>query len=198
MSKYSDSILTDKGLSLASRAANGKAKFTITRATSTADDLSGMSEVDLRLLEKLPNEVQTGIINNVTESGKYQTSVVGTEVLFNNQGIAADYNIQAVAIYAVEDGTDEEILYALSLAEEPEFMPNFQDAVIFQFVLTIYVVVGRAENVTVTVDTTAYASRDYVNEQVKIINARIDNLDFTDKMGTQELRNNLIGVFEND
>lgn len=195
MSKYKNTVLTDRGMSLATRAANGKAKFSITRAASTADDLSDMSEAELRLLEVLPNEVQSGIINNVTESGQYQSSVVGTEILFSNQGIKADYNIMAVAIYAVEDGTDEEILYGLSLAEEPEYMPDFADTVIFQFVLTMYVVVGRAENVTVKVDMTAYASRDYVNEQIKIVNNRIDLLDFTDKLETQELRNNLIGVF---
>lgn len=195
MSKYKNTVLTDRGMSLATRAANGKAKFSITRAASTADDLSDMSEAELRLLEVLPNEVQSGIINNVTESGQYQSSVVGTEILFSNQGIKADYNIMAVAIYAIEDGTDEEILYGLSLAEEPEYMPDFADTVIFQFVLTMYVVVGRAENVTVKVDMTAYASRDYVNEQIKIVNNRIDLLDFTDKLETQELRNNLIGVF---
>lgn len=195
MSKYKNTVLTDRGMSLATRAANGKAKFSITRAASTADDLSGMSESELRLLEVLPNEVQSGIINNVTESGQYQSSVVGTEILFSNQGIKADYNITAVAIYAIEDGTDEEILYGLSLAEEPEYMPDFADTVIFQFALTMYVVVGRAENVTVKVDMTAYASRDYVNEQIKIVNNRIDLLDFTDKLETQELRNNLIGVF---
>lgn len=195
MSKYKNTVLTDRGMSLATRAANGKAKFSITRAASTADDLSDMSETELRLLEVLPNEVQSGIINNVTESGQYQSSVVGTEILFSNQGIKADYNIMAVAIYAIEDGTDEEILYGLSLAEEPEYMPDFADTVIFQFVLTMYVVVGRAENVTVKVDMTAYASRDYVNEQIKIVNNRIDLLDFTDKLETQELRNNLIGVF---
>lgn len=198
MSKYKSTILTEKGLSLASRAANGKAKFTITRAASTDQDLSGKSETELQRLEILPNEKQQGLINNVTETGQFQTSVVGTEVVFNNTGIKESYSLNAVAIFAKEDGTDEEILYALSLAEEPEFMPNFSDAVTFQFIMTIYVVVGRTENVTVKVDPGAFATRDYVNEQVTILNKKIDALNFNDPLEDQDLRNRLIGVFADE
>lgn len=198
MSKYKSTILTEKGLSLASRAANGKAKFTITRAASTDQDLSGKSEKELQRLEILPNEKQQGLINNVTETGQFQTSVVGTEVVFNNTGIKESYSLNAVAIFAKEDGTDEEILYALSLAEEPEFMPNFSDAVTFQFIMTIYVVVGRTENVNVKVDPGAFATRDYVNEQVTILNKKIDALNFNDPLEDQDLRNRLIGVFADE
>ncbi|WP_334328453.1 phage tail-collar fiber domain-containing protein [Companilactobacillus sp. HBUAS59699] len=170
MSKYNESILTTAGLDLASRAANGKTKFTITRATSTGDDLTTMSEEDLQKLTELPNEVQTGVIANKDENIPNSNSVIGTELLFTNNGLKEGYSINTVALYAKEDGKDTEILYALTTAQQPEYMPDFADQVLLQFRLTIYVIVGRTENVEVTVDPTGMASKEYVDSKFNDIN----------------------------
>lgn len=184
MSKYNESILTSAGLDLASRAANGKTKFTITRATATGDDLSGLSEEDLQALTKLPNEVQTGIITNQDENIPNSNSVIGTELLFTNDGLENSYSINAVALYAKEDDKDEEILYAITTAQQPEFIPDFADQVLLQFRLTIYVIVGRTENVTVTVDPTGMASKEYVD-------GKLGEIDVNDKISDSTTLNKL-------
>ncbi|GEO64477.1 phage tail protein [Companilactobacillus nantensis] len=184
MSKYNETILTAGGLDLATRAANGKTKFTITKATATADDLTTMSETDLQNLIVLPNEVQTGSITNQTENVPTSKSVVGTEILFTNQGIDKGYLVNAVGLYAKEDGKDEEILYALNTAVEPEFMPDFADQVLLQFRITMYVIVGRTENVTVTIDPSGMASKDYVN-------TKIAEIDVNDKIQDEDIAKKL-------
>lgn len=184
MSKYNESILTSAGLDLASRAANGKTKFTITRATATGDDLSSLSEEDLQALTKLPNEVQTGIITNQDENIPNSNSVIGTELLFTNDGLKDSYSINAVALYAKEDDKDEEILYAITTAQQPEFIPDFADQVLLQFRLTIYVIVGRTENVTVTVDPTGMASKEYVD-------GKLGEIDVNDKISDSTTLNKL-------
>lgn len=184
MSKYNETILTAGGLDLATRAANGKTKFTITKATATADDLTVMSETDLQNLTVLPNEIQTGSITNQTENIPNSKSVVGTEVLFTNQGIKKGYLINAVGLYAKEDGKDEEILYALNTAIEPEFMPDFADQVLLQFRITMYVIVGRTENVTVIIDPSGTASKDYVN-------TKIAEIDVNDKIQDEDIAKKL-------
>ncbi len=184
MSKYNESILTSAGLDLASRAANGKTKFTITRATATGDDLSSLSEEDLQALTKLPNEVQTGIITNQDENIPNSNSVIGTELLFTNDGLEDSYSINAVALYAKEDDKDEEILYAITTAQQPEFIPDFADQVLLQFRLTIYVIVGRTENVTVTVDPTGMASKEYVD-------GKLGEIDVNDKISDSTTLNKL-------
>lgn len=184
MSKYNESILTSAGLDLASRAANGKTKFTITRATATGDDLSSLSEEDLQALTKLPNEVQTGIITNQDENIPNSNSVIGTELLFTNDGLEDSYSINAVALYAKEDDKDEEILYAITTAQQPEFIPDFADQVLLQFRLTIYVIVGRTENVTVTVDPTGMASKEYVD-------GKLGEIDVNDKISDSTILNKL-------
>ncbi|WP_119325714.1 phage tail protein [Companilactobacillus musae] len=189
MSKYNETILTSVGLDLATRAANGKTKFTITKATATADDLTAMSEAELQNLTVLPNEIQTGSITNQTENIPNSKSVVGTEILFTNQGIDKGYLVNAVGLYAKEDGKDEEILYALNTAVEPEFMPDFADQVLLQFRITMYVIVGRTENVTVTIDPSGMASKDYVNTKI----AEIDvNDKIQDEGIAKKLQNKLV------
>ena len=180
MSKYNESILTTAGLDLASRAANGKTKFTITRATSTEDDLTTISEEDLQKLTKLPNEVQTGVIANKDENIPNSNSVIGTELLFTNNSLKKSYSINAVALYAKEDGKDNEILYALTTAQQPEYMPDFADQVLLQFRLTIYVIVGRTENVEVTVDPTGMASKEYVDGKFGDIDEKLGDLNTDD------------------
>ncbi|APX72724.1 phage tail protein [Companilactobacillus allii] len=170
MAEYNETILTATGLDLASRAANGKTKFVITRAASTEVDLSSKSESELQALTTLPSEAQAGSIENQTENVPNSNAVIGTEILFTNDGINKSYVINAIGLYAREDGSDTEILYAINTAIDPESMPDFAKQVLFQFRFTIYVVVGRTENVTVKVDPTGMASKDYVDDRVNKIN----------------------------
>lgn len=184
MSKYKETILTDGGLDLATRAANGKTKFTITKATATEDDLSSKSDEDLQKLVTLPNEIQTGSITNQAENIKNSKSVVGTEILFTNEHIDKGYKVNSVGLYAKEDGSDTEILYALNTAIEPEYMPDFADQVLMQFKITMYVIVGRTENVTVQVDPTNMASKEYVD-------TKIADIDVNDKIQIVEINKKL-------
>lgn len=181
MSKYSETILTANGLDLATRAANGKVNFSLTRAAATSDDLT---KLDLQNLTKLPNEKQSGTITNQDENIPNSQAVIGTEILFTNEGIDEGYSINAVGLYAKEEGKDEEILYAVNTAVEPEFMPNFADKVLLQFVITMYVIVGRTENVTVVVDPTGMASKEYVE-------TRIGQIDVNDKIQVSSIDNQL-------
>lgn len=181
MSKYSETILTANGLDLATRAANGKVNFSLTRAAATSDDLT---EMDLQNLTKLPNEKQSGTITNQDENVPNSQAVIGTEILFTNEGIDEGYLVNAVGLYAKEDGKDEEVLYAVNTAVEPEFMPNFADKVLLQFKITMYVIVGRTENVTVIVDPTGMASKEYVE-------TRIGQIDINDKIQDSSIDNQL-------
>lgn len=182
MSKYSKSRLTMAGKLLASLAANGKAKFEITRAASTADVLS---EVDLDSLEALPNEVQSAEIVDQVKPIDGNTAVTGTEVQFINEGLDESYLIQAVGLYATKDGEDKEQLYAVITAETPELMPDYADKVWFRFTSTIYVIVGDVTNVTVNITPTGLASREYVDEAIEAHKVILpESLMYSDKDAT--------------
>lgn len=165
MSKYDASELTDEGLRLSSLAANGKTSFTISRVASTADDLSS---VDVSELTELPNEVQTGVINDRLKSPDGNGAIVGTDITFENMGLAESYSINAVGLYATEAGDDKsEVLYAVVKATKPEFIPDYGDEVLMQFGMIIYVIVGKAESVSVTINPAGMATKDYVDKAIE-------------------------------
>lgn len=167
MSKYSASELTTEGLRLASLAANGKTSFTITRVASTADDLT---DADVKTMSRLPNEVQTGTLVDQVKSPDGSNAITGAEVRFDNMGLKDSYNISAVALFATEMGTDKpEVLYSITKAIEPEFIPDFADKVLLQFGMTIYVIVGEVSQVDVHVDPTGLATKDYVDDAIEAV-----------------------------
>lgn len=151
MSKYNKTVLTNTGLDLAIKAARGKTKFTITKTAASADNLAGKKIDELQELTELSNIVQYGKIVDVADSTQDKNVVIGVGLYFNNQDLAQSYDLNTIALFAKEEGSDKEILYALTTAVEPETMPDYQDEVLFKFNLTMYVVVGRTDNVTVKV-----------------------------------------------
>ncbi|WP_283680320.1 hypothetical protein [Lentilactobacillus sp. Marseille-Q4993] len=159
MSEYNDTVLTNAGMDLASRAAIGKTSFKITRAESTGDDLSS---TDLKTLTKLPNKKQDGSIvgdSNVTSAIKQ------IEVYFENRNLTTGYNLNAVGLYAKEDGKSE-ILFAVTTAEQAQQIPDFGDKVLLQFTLGVQIVVGNQANVTVVLDPLRLATKTYVDDAI--------------------------------
>ncbi|MDT7019292.1 hypothetical protein RIN67_03155 [Levilactobacillus namurensis] len=162
MANYNQSVLTTAGLALANRAAKGLAKFKITRVTSTAD-VVGSS--DIPELAKLPSEVQVGSITGQQPLADGDETVTGTKVLFTNHNLQTSYKINAVGLYATEDGKTE-ILYSVITAIEPEFMPDYGDQVLMEFGMTIYVVVGQVENMSIVVNPDSMATVAYVDKAI--------------------------------
>ncbi|KRM40097.1 hypothetical protein [Lentilactobacillus parafarraginis] len=173
MSEYHDSQLTAFGADLAQRASNGDTKFTITKATSTADDLS---QTDLSQLITLPHEKQTGEIDRILPDPNGGTKVKGTKVSFDNLNLTESYPIQAMGLYAKEDvdGAKEQ-LYAVTTAADPETMPKSDSAIMFTFAVSIYVVVGNAKQVTINVNPDSFATKEYVADA--IANVKVDTSD---------------------
>ncbi|MDT7015132.1 pyocin knob domain-containing protein [Levilactobacillus namurensis] len=162
MANYNQSVLTTAGLALANRAAKGLAKFKITRVTSTAD-VVGSS--DIPELAKLPSEVQVGSITGQQPLADGDETVTGTKVLFTNHNLQTSYKINAVGLYATEDGKTE-ILYSVITAIEPEFMPDYGDQVLMEFGMTIYVVVGQVDNMSIIVNPDSFATVAYVDKAI--------------------------------
>ena len=166
MSKYNKTILTNAGLDLAARANSGKAKFTITRAATSTEKLADKSISELQKLTALPSLMQYGEINNVADSAQDKNIVIGTELVFNNKDLTTGYNVNTIGLFAKEDGSDKELLYALTTAVEPETMPDFKDKVLFKFNMTMFVVVGQTDNVSVNVTDNGVATQQQLSETV--------------------------------
>ncbi|STX19364.1 hypothetical protein [Levilactobacillus brevis] len=168
MSKYNDTILTAEGTRLATLAANGKTHYVITRAVATDDDLSDLTGGQLAALTKLPNEVQEGSIVEQVDDPSGSDGVIGTRVQFMNQGLSKSYSMNALGVYAKEDGHDQEVLFSVMTAESQhaQYMPDFADKVVLRFGITIFVIVGDKANVTVKLDPDGLATIKFVEDAI--------------------------------
>lgn len=168
MSKYNDTILTTEGTRLATLAANGKTHYVITRAVATGDDLSDLTDEQLAALTKLPNEVQEGSIVEQVDDPGGSDGVIGTRVQFMNQGLNKSYSMNALGVYAKEDGHDQEVLFSVMTAEDQhaQYMPDFADKVVLRFGITIFVIVGDKANVTVKLDPDGLATIKFVEDAI--------------------------------
>ena len=166
MSKYNKTILTNAGLDLAARASSGKTKFTITRAATSTEKLADKSISELQKLTALPSLMQYGEINNVADSAQDKNIVIGTELIFNNKDLTTSYNVNTIGLFAKEEGTNKEILYALTTAAEPETMPDYKDKVLFKFNMTMFVVVGQTDNVSVNVTDNGVVTQQQLSDVI--------------------------------
>ena len=184
MSKYNKTILTNAGLDLAAKASSGKTKFTITRAATSTEKLANKSISELQQLTTLPSLMQYGEISNVADSAQDKSIVIGTELIFNNKDLSTSYNINTIGLYAKEDGADKEILYALTTAAEPETMPDFKDKVLFKFNLTMFVVVGQTDNVSVNVTDNGVVTQEQLAKVVQTLPQKQDLTNLYNKIDT--------------
>lgn len=166
MSKYNKTILTNAGLDLAAKANSGKAKFIITRAATSTEKLADKSISELQKLTALPSLMQYGEINNVADSAQDKSIVIGTELVFNNKDLTTSYNVNTIGLFAKEEGTNKEILYAITTAVEPETMPDFKDKVLFKFNMTMFVVVGQTDNVSVNVTDNGVVTQQQLSDVI--------------------------------
>lgn len=151
MSQYNKTVLTNAGLELAKRANAGQAKFEITRAVTSADDWSNKTIQDLEEATAIPNIMQQGTIMDAEEV-ESNNSVIGVSLCFTNKDLSTSYQIRVIGLYVKEEGQDKDFLYAVTTAVTPEYMPDFNDKVMYRFNMQIYLVIGKAQAVNVVIN----------------------------------------------
>lgn len=190
MAKYNDTLLTTAGKALATRAANGQAKFTITRAVGSKSDLSAKTDDELMAMTDLADIVQTAVMEEQVADPEGRDGVTGTQLIFANKDdnaqLNTSYSLNTVGLYAKEDGTDSEFLYAITTADVAEYMPDFNSGVAYQFVLTVYIIVGQKANVTVNINLTGSATKQYVDDAIAEI-PKPDMSQYYDKKNVDSL-----------
>lgn len=151
MSQYNKTVLTRAGFELAKKAHAGQAKFEITRAVSSAEDWSDKSAQDLEEVTTIPNVMQNGTIMDIEEI-ESNNAAIGVSLKFTNKDLINGYHVRIIGLYVKEEGTKNEILYAITTAVLPEYIPSFADKVLYKFNMQMYLVIGKAQAVNVVID----------------------------------------------
>ena len=174
MNKWSNAVITDKGLSLLAKLTQGNT-LNFTRAST------GTGYVTPGLLIK-----QTEITNpkqplkfqpvSYPKAGKCKMPIILT-----NEGLAAGYVATQVGVFA-EDPDDGEILFFIAQAKDAEIgtdVPSETEMPGYSAEWTFYFQYGQADGVNVTVDPTNTVSRMEMEEFIynKIVPITAEEID---------------------
>ena len=180
MSQYNKTVLTHAGLELAKRANAGQAKFGITRAVTSADDWSHKTVQDLEEVTTIPNIMQQGTIMD-TDEVESNNSVIGVSLCFTNKNLSTGYQIKIIGLYVKEEGQDKDFLYAVTTAVTPEYMPDFNDKVLYRFNMQMYLVIGKAQAVNVVINDGASVTHGQFDKYKSEVTANLEKIENTHK-----------------
>lgn len=180
MSQYNKTVLTNAGLELAKRANAGQAKFEITRAVTSADDWSNKTIQDLEEVTAIPNIMQQGTIMD-TEEVESNNSVIGVSLCFANKDLSTGYQIRIIGVYVKEEGQENDFLYAVTTAVSPEYMPDFNDKVLYRFNMQMYLVIGKAQAVNVVINDGASVTHGQFDKYKGEVAANLEKIANTHK-----------------
>lgn len=180
MSQYNKTILTNAGLELAKRANAGQAKFEITRAVTSADDWSNKTIQDLEEVTAIPNIMQQGTVMD-TEEVESNNSVIGVSLCFANKNLSTGYQIRIIGVYVKEEGQENDFLYAVTTAVTPEYMPDFNDKVLYRFNMQMYLVIGNAQSVNVVINEGTAVTHGQLDKYKAEVTGNLKKLENTHK-----------------
>ena len=162
MATFKRSVITEKGKEYISRALSNNTKILLNRIEST--EYVYVDTVDITKILNLDNPKQSVNISEVTKN-KEKVKIRG---IFTNDGLNVTYKMNAIGVYAKDD-MDNEILFAILIAENPDTISPPQGQSITTITLDLIFVLSDEVNVSLTVDNNALVSMHTHNEFKKIV-----------------------------
>ena len=162
MATFKRSVITEKGKEYISRALSNNTKILLNRIEST--EYVYVDTVDITKILNLDNPKQSVNISEVTKN-KEKVKIRG---IFTNDGLNATYKMNAIGVYAKDD-MDNEILFAILIAENPDTISPPQGQSITTITLDLIFVLSDEVNVSLTVDNNALVSMHTHNEFKKVV-----------------------------
>ena len=157
MATFKRSVITEKGKEYISRALSNNTKILLNRIEST--EYVYVDTVDITKILNLDNPKQSVNISEITKN-KEKVKIRG---IFTNDGLNATYKMNAIGVYAKDD-MDNEILFAILIAENPDTISPPQGQSITTITLDLIFVLSDEVNVSLTVDNNALVSMHTHNE----------------------------------
>jgi hypothetical protein len=163
MADYTGMFLTKKGRMLQLKAESGvRLNFTKVAIGDGRHDQSQNIEDIEYLLNPIKDLGITGIQVNAGEC-KIHSAIT-------NEGLTQGFFVREIGLYAY-DPDEGEILYAVGLAKEADFLPAKGGTTAVNSEFTIIVVVANATNITANISNEGYPTREEFNALVLKVDA---------------------------
>ena len=171
-----DLIITTRGERLAARLAGGIGHAVFTKVRASSADLSAWETDGIKALAELPDICQEAAVSNVRLT---DNSTIEVTAAMDNLELDSGYYVRTIGLYA-EDGDKNEILFAVSIEPgEPFYMPPFAGKTVSGAAYKLMVKMSGSENVVLGASADVYATAVQLEDEVKRLNKRIDELTFT-------------------
>lgn len=148
MGLFKGIVITDLGKDLLLKAAQGTAKIKFTRMAVGNGDYS--DEDDLKKQKDLKSYKKDA---DITSTKKIDLNCININSNVSNTDVDEGFNITEVALYAKDsESNGEEIMYAIAIAEHPDFLPAFSSKMPVTITERFFIAVNDSEDVTVNVN----------------------------------------------
>ena len=152
MAEFSKLIITDAGRALLAKMISGSGNIEFTNVSASCTEYT---DAELGGLTSLSDVKQTSRISKVTRTNEVAVKV---EAAFTNKELTEGYYMKALGLYAVDPDAGE-ILYAVTRETSGNcHMPAYNGATVSGAYIQLVTTVGTAENVSLEVDSGAYAT----------------------------------------
>lgn len=176
---YKNAVMTNNGVSLLSRAQAGKIKIEFTRAVTGDGEYSG-EEKALKALQGRTALKQQRNSYPISDVEIYAERAVKVTALLSNENpvtqetlINEGYYINEMGLYAKAQGTDEEVLFSIVIAEDiGDYMPEYDGSSPAQITQDYIITVNNTADVVVKVTNQAVALAEDLFE----VKERLNNL----------------------
>ena len=171
MGIYNSAVITNTGQALLAQSVAGNdLKFTTVK-TSNYTYPSGTSLADLTTLTGIKQS------KNITGATVYNSRVIKISAMVDNAGVAAEYSINTIGVYATI-GTAAEQLFAVITAQEADKMPAFNSRP-YSYIYDMNMTMQGTANITVTVNNAGFVNINDLNNALDGVNDSITDLDET-------------------
>lgn len=171
MGIYNSAVITNTGQALLAQSVAGNdLKFTTVK-TSNYTYPSGTSLADLTTLTGIKQS------KNITGATVYNSRVIKVSAMVDNAGVAAEYSINTIGVYATI-GTAAEQLFAVITAQEADKMPAFNSRP-YSYIYDMNMTMQGTANITVTVNNAGFVNINDLNNALDGVNDSITDLDET-------------------
>lgn len=192
MAIFSKLVTTEKGLALIAQMLASEDKIVFTKVCSSDTEYT---LEELESLEELTGVRQTSSVSKILRTSDIAVKV---ETVFTNTELTEGYYMRTLALYA-QDGEGGEILYAAAIETSGNcYVPAFGGVTVSGAYIQLTTTVSNAENVTVEVDNSVFATIGNIKdlqEQIdavsalagsmaSAINVNAEKLDMLEKIGS--------------
>lgn len=147
MAEFRSMVLTNKGRELLSKIIAGQGTMDFTKVSLSS---LGYEDADIPDIEDIAGVVQN--ITNLVVS--HNGAVVEVKAAANNTNVKESYYLRSIALYARDPGTNVEILYGVACANNPGYVPAYNNGTVLSGInINLVTSISDAESVTLTADT---------------------------------------------